>query len=331
MLEASSRLLKLLSLLQTRRDWAGDELADRLEVSGRTVRRDIERLRMLGYPVTSLTGPAGGYRLEAGTAMPPLLLDDDEAVAIAVGLRTAAGASITGIEETSVRALVKLEQILPARLRRRVNALQSVTSTLAPAGPRVDPDTLAVIAAACRDRERLRFGYRARDGETSRRLAEPHSLVHLGQRWYLVAFDCGRDDWRTFRVDRIERPSPAAQRFTPRDLPHKDPARFVADNLSGATYRYQAKVTLHVPAEEAARLIPRFGGRVEPLDERSCEYWTSDDHLDWLAVRIGMIGVAFEVHEPPELVERVRELGERFARAGGGLAATPDGARGAGG
>ncbi len=315
MIETSSRLLKLLSLLQTRRDWPGDELAGRLEVSGRTVRRDIERLRLLGYPVTSLTGPAGGYRLEAGTAMPPLLLDDDEAVAIAVGLRTAAGAAITGIEETSIRALVKLEQILPARLRRRVNALQSITSTLAPPGPRVDPETLAVIAAACRDRERLRFRYTARDGEGSRRLAEPHSLVHLSARWYLLAFDCGRDDWRTFRVDRIDQPSLAAQRFTPRELPHKDPARFVADNLSGATYRYQARVTLHVPASEAARLVPRFGGRIEPVDDATCEYRASDDHLDWLAVRIAMIGAEFEVHEPPELVERVRRLADRCARA----------------
>src|SRR3954447_5276985 len=190
MSETSARLLKLLSLLQTRRDWPGEELARRLEVSCRTVRRDVERLRGLGYPAAAVRGPAGGYRLHAGPAMPPLLLDDDEAVAIAVGLRTAARASVTGIEETSVRALVKLEQVLPSHLRRRVNALQTATVTLATSGsPTVDPETLTAIAGACRDRERLRFDYRGRDGIESRRIVEPHTLVNLGRRWYLVAWD----------------------------------------------------------------------------------------------------------------------------------------------
>ena len=203
----SSRLLTLLSLLQGRRDWPGAELADRLEVSGRTVRRDVDRLRELGYPVESLTGPAGGYRLAAGTALPPLLLDDDEAIAIAVGLRTAARTSVTGIEETSVRALVKLEQVLPSHLRRRVQALQSATMTLERGGgPTADPQVLTQIAAACRDRERLRFGYEGRDGARTRREVEPHSLVNVGRRWYLVAWDCGRRDWRTFRIDRLTRP-----------------------------------------------------------------------------------------------------------------------------
>src|SRR5919109_4682178 len=201
--ETSSRLLKLLSLLQARRDWQGAELADRLEVSPRTIRRDVERLRTLGYPVESLTGPAGGYRLRAGTAMPPLLLDEDEAIAIAVGLRTAARASVTGIEETSIRALVKLEQVLPAHLRRRVAALGSATIAPPVAGPTVDPRQLIAIAAACRDRECLRFAYRSRDGSDSRREVEPHSLVNLGWRWYLLAWDRGREDWRSFRVDRL--------------------------------------------------------------------------------------------------------------------------------
>src|SRR5213592_826980 len=186
MTETSGRLLALLSLLQARRDWRGGELADRLEVSGRTVRRDVERLRRLGYPVESLTGPAGGYRLRAGTAMPPLLLDDDEAIAIAVGLRTAARASVTGIEETAVRALVKLEQVLPAHLRRRVSALGAATVALPSGGPTVDPQHLTVIAGACRDTECLRFAYRSRDGTDSRREVEPHSLVNHGRRWYLA-------------------------------------------------------------------------------------------------------------------------------------------------
>ena len=207
MSETSSRLLELLSLLQGRRDWPGAKLAERLEVSGRTIRRDIERLRALGYPVESLSGPAGGYRLRAGTAMPPLLLDDDEAIAIAVGLRTAARASVTGIEETSVRALVKLEQVLPAHLRRRVSALGSATIAPAGAGPTVDPQHLTVIAAACRDSEGLRFAYRSREGVDTRREVEPHSLVNLVRRWYLVAWDRRRENWRSFRVDRLSRPA----------------------------------------------------------------------------------------------------------------------------
>jgi len=229
----SSRLLTLLSLLQTRRDWPGHELADRLDVSGRTVRRDVDRLRELGYPVESLTGPAGGYRLAAGTALPPLLLDDDEAIAIAVGLRTAARASVTGIEETSVRALVKLEQVLPAHLRRRVQALQATTTTLTYGdGPTTDPQLLTQLAAACRDHERLRFGYEAREGEKTRREVEPHALVNAGRRWYLVAWDCGRRDWRTFRVDRLSRPHASGRFQAGRELPGKDPAAYVAQSLS---------------------------------------------------------------------------------------------------
>jgi len=312
----SGRLLKLLSLLQTRRDWPGAELADRLDVSPRTIRRDVERLRELGYPVEASTGPFGGYRLHAGTAMPPLLLDDDEAVAIAVGLRTAAGASVTGIEETAIRALVKLEQVLPSHLRRRVNALQSVTSTLPATGPLVDPEALTTIAGACRDRERLRFAYSARDATESRRLVEPHSLVNLGRRWYLVAWDCDRDDWRTFRVDRIERPSLAAVRFAARSLPgDADAAAYVAANLRQSPNRYNARITIQAPAAELAEQMPWLRESLTPLDEATCEYRPSDDSLHWLAMRVGMIGVDFEVHEPPELIDAVRALGERCRRA----------------
>src|ERR687890_936265 len=182
----SSRLLDLLSLLQARRDWPGAELAERLGVSGRTIRRDVSRLRGLGYPVESAPGPTGCYRLRAGTAMPPLLLDEDEAIAIAVGLRTAARASVTGIEETSIRALVKLEQVLPAHLRRRVAALGSATIVAPAGGPTVDPQHLTTIAGTCRDSECLRFGYRSRDGTPTRRDVEPHSLVNYWRRWYLV-------------------------------------------------------------------------------------------------------------------------------------------------
>src|SRR3954470_2906441 len=200
MLETSARLLRLISLLQARRDWTGPELAERLEVGVRTVRRDVDRLRRLGYPVQATPGVAGGYPLGVGASLPPLLLDEEEAVAVAVGLRTAVSGGVAGIEETSVRALAKLEQVLPGRLRRRVGALGAATVPYPATGPTVDPSTLATIAAACRDNERLRLRYRAHDGTASRRLLEPHRLVHTGRRWYLVAYDTDRADWRTFRV-----------------------------------------------------------------------------------------------------------------------------------
>jgi predicted DNA-binding transcriptional regulator YafY len=314
MSETSSRLLQLLSLLQGRRDWPGDELADRLEVSGRTIRRDIERLRRLGYPVESLTGPAGGYRLRAGSAMPPLLLDDEEAIAIAVGLRTAARASVTGIEETAVRALVKLEQVLPAHLRRRVAALGSATFTLPGAGPTVDPHHLTVIAAACRDSERLRFGYRSRDGTGSRRDVEPHSLVNHGRRWYLVAWDLRRDDWRTFRVDRMAQPASTGVRFTSRRLPSKDAAAYVQQSIAGAPNRFEAVVTLRAAAEEITSRVPLYWGTIDAIDAHSCRYTTGDDDLRWLALRILMLDVDFEVHEPPELLEHLDALALRLGR-----------------
>lgn len=311
----SSRLLTLLSMLQGRRDWPGRELESRLGVSRRTVRRDVERLRELGYPIESVSGPAGGYRLEAGTAMPPLLLDDEEAIAIAVGLRTAAGASVAGIEETSVRALVKLEQVLPRHLRRRVQALGAVASPGPRGGRLVDPQVLTVVASACRDRERLRFAYTNRGGEASRRLVEPRGLVNLGRRWYLLAWDCDRTDWRTFRLDRIETPAGAGGRCRDRELPGGvSDADYVAANLSRARARYDAHITVRCPAAELERrrwLV----GTVTPIDAVSCEYRTSESDLDWLAVTVAMLGHDFEVHEPPGLIERLTMIGERIGRA----------------
>jgi len=315
MSETASRLLELLSLLQGRRDWPGAELADRLGVSGRTIRRDIERLRELGYPVESLSGPAGGYRLRAGTAMPPLLLDDDEAIAIAVGLRTAARASVTGIEETSVRALVKLEQVLPAHLRRRVSALASATVAPAADGPTVDPAHLTVIAAACRDREVLRFAYRGRQGEETRREAEPHALVNLGRRWYLVAWDRRREDWRTFRVDRLSRPAATGARFTARTLPAKDAAAYVQRGISSAPSRFEARVTVRAPAQEMTRRLPSYWGKFRAIDAHSCEYRAGDDDLGWLAMRVAMLGADVDVHEPPELIAHLKALARRLDRA----------------
>jgi predicted DNA-binding transcriptional regulator YafY len=313
--DASSRLLDLLSLLQARREWPGPALAERLAVSGRTIRRDVERLRGLGYPVESLTGPAGGYRLRAGTAMPPLLLDEDEAIAIAVGLGTAARASVTGIEETSIRALVKLEQVLPAHLRRRVAALGSATIAAPVPGPTVDPQHLTTIAAACRDSECLRFHYRSRDGTATRREVEPHSLVNLGRRWYLAGWDRAREDWRTFRLDRLSRPAATGSRFTARPLPAADAAAYVSQSIATAVRRYEARVTVHAPAEEIAARMPFMAGALEPIDAHRCEYRTSDDNVEWLALRIVMLGVDVEVHEPPELIAELGALAGRLARA----------------
>ena len=312
MTPTSSRLLELLSLLQGRRDWPGNELADRLGVSGRTIRRDIDRLRQLGYPVQSLSGPAGGYRLRAGAAMPPLLLDDEEAVAIAVGLRTAARASVTGIDEAAVRALVKLEQVLPAHLRRRVGALSAATFTLPVDGPTVDPQHLSVIAAACRDSECVRFRYRSRDGTDSRRQVDPHALVNHGSRWYLLAWDRHRQDWRTFRLDRLVKPAATGVRFTRRRLPAKDAAAYVAQSIAARPNRFEARITLHVPAQDIASRIPARWGTIEPIDARTCRYTTGDDDVRWLALRIAMLGVEFEVHEPPELLEELRALALRL-------------------
>ena len=315
MSETSSRLLELLSLLQARRDWPGAELAQRLEVSARTIRRDMDRLRALGYPVESLTGPAGGYRLQAGTAMPPLLLDSDEAIAIAVGLRTAARASVAGIEEASIRALVKLEQVLPAHLRRRVGALGAATIAPSVSGPTVDPQHLTVIAAACRDSERLRFTYRSRDGTDTRREVEPHSLVNLGRRWYLVAWDRRREDWRTFRVDRLTRPAPTGTTFATRKLPAKDASAYVQRSIAGAPSRFEADVTVHASASEMTNRFASHWGTFEPIDDHTCKYRTGDNDIAWLAVRIAMLGVDFEVLGPPELAEHLRTLAERLERA----------------
>jgi predicted DNA-binding transcriptional regulator YafY len=249
--------------------------------------------------------------------MPPLLLDDDEAIAIAVGLRTAARASVEGIEETSVRALVKLEQVLPARLRRRVAALGAATVTAPGGGPTVDPQSLTVIAAACRDLECLRFAYRGRDGAESRREVEPHSLVNLGRRWYLLAWDRKREDWRTFRVDRLSTPASTGVRHARREPPAKDPAEYVARSISAAPQRYEARVTVKLSAEELRRWVPERWGDVEPLDETTCEYRTGDWDLGWLTMRIAMIGAEFVVHEPPELIDELRALSGRVARAVG--------------
>jgi len=314
-LETSARLLRLLSLLQSRRHWSGPELAERLGVTTRTVRADVERLRALGYPVEATPGVAGGYRLGVGAALPPLLLDDEEAVAVAVGLRTAAGGTVAGIEETSLRALTKLERMLPSRLRRRVAALQAYTLDAGAGGPTVDAELLALLAGACRDAERLRFDYVSHSGTAGRRVVEPHRVVFLRRRWYLVAWDVDRAGWRTFRVDRIEPRPPTGPRFTPREFPEPDVAAYVLRGVGAAMWRHWARVRLHAPAAEIERRWPNAPGRLTPETAATCVLEAGADTFEQLALHLGLLDVDFEVLDPPELAVAVRALGERYVRA----------------
>ncbi|MEU1122795.1 transcriptional regulator [Streptomyces sp. NPDC005899] len=317
MTDTSARLLKLLSLLQTPREWPGRELAERLDVTPRTIRRDIDRLRDLGYPVEASRGSVGGYRLVAGSAMPPLLLDDEEAVAIAVGLRAGAGHAIEGVDEASVRALAKLEQVLPSRLRHRVSSLQNATVPLTRGdGSTIDPRTLTTIASAVTGRERLRFAYRSGDGTASRRQTEPYRLVSTGSRWYLVAYDMDREDWRTFRVDRVSEPFPTGSRFTPRDLPTGSTAEFFARSMSRAQNDLHIDVTFRAPAGFVTARLPSHLGAVEATGEDSCRLRTvSSDSLEWVALRLALVDCEFEAHGPVQLVEYLDGLGSRLTRA----------------
>ncbi len=315
-----SRLLSLLSLLQIPREWPGSELARRLEVSPRTIRRDVERLRELGYPVVAARGAEGGYRLVAGAALPPLLLDDEEAVAIVVGLRGAAGHAVAGLGDAAVRALTKLEQVLPSRLRYRVGTLNTAIDPLPhQVGDTVDPAVLTTVAGAIANTERLRFAYRSYRGEESRRHVDPHRLVPFGRRWYLVAFDNDRDGWRVFRVDRMSEPFPTGARAAGRELPAEDAAGFVTESLCGLAPSHSAVVTVFAPAEKVdARL-----GEVEPIDGGRCLLRCHGDTVEWLAVGLTSLGHEFRVHEPVELADHLRELGQRALRAVGQPEAPP--------
>ena len=315
-LGTSARLLRLLSLLQTPRDWTGAELADRLEVSARTIRNDIDRLRALGYPVHATRGSIGGYRLEAGATLPPLLLDDEEAVAVAIGLRTATGGSVTGIEETSLRALAKLEQVLPPRLRSQVNTLQTYTLHIRHRpGPSVDPGILSELAAACRDHRGLRFDYADRRGQPTQRRTEPYRLVNWDQRWYLVVWDLDRADWRTFRVDRMRPGMSIAPRFTRRPLTDADVEGLMSRGAKAVARRFQARVIVHTTAMDLAARIGPWVGTVTAVDERSCILETGADSLESLAVYLGLLGTDFTVDGPPELVAGVQALAARYGRA----------------
>ncbi|BDT99370.1 helix-turn-helix transcriptional regulator [Nocardia sputorum] len=317
MLETSARLLRLLSLLQLRSDWTGPALAERLGVSTRTIRTDVERLRTLGYPVHATPGAAGGYRLGAGSAMPPLLLDDDEAVAVAVGLVTAANGAVTGIEETSVRALAKLQQVLPSRLRHRVDSLTAATVHVPGSGQStVDAAVLTAVAGAIRASERLRFDYESHDGTRSSRDAEPHRMVHWSGRWYLVAWDVGRRDWRTFRLDRITPKIPNGPRFTPRILSEEQIAERVQRGVGAATWRYRARVRMAAPAEVIRARLPA-AVEVEPDGPQHCVAQVGSDSPQLLTLYLGLADVEFEVLDSPALAEHLVAAAERFQRAAG--------------
>lgn len=313
MRETSTRLLELLSLLQDRRDWSGVELADRLGVSTRTVRRDVERLRDLGYPVGASQGTAG-YRLAAGASLPPLLLSDDEAVAVVVGLRTAAGGSVAGIEESSLGALTKLEQVLPARLRHRVETLHRATVRVGGGRetPPVSPDALVAIAEACRRHERIRFDYTTPHSGDSVRAVEPHNLVSFGRHWYLVAWDVDRADWRTFRVDRLTLRPTTGPRFTPRAIPEGGAAAYVSLQLSARAWPYQATFTLHEGAAAVADRIWPGMGAVEPVDDRTCLLHLGADSPWALVWMVTSTDIDFTLTSgPPELAHALRALATR--------------------
>ncbi|GAB1819728.1 helix-turn-helix transcriptional regulator [Herbidospora sp. RD11066] len=317
MANTSNRTLRLLSLLQTRRYWLGGELAERLGVSVRTLRRDVDRLRELGYPVESQRGVDGGYQLAAGAALPPLVIDDEEAVALAVGLQAAAQGAVEGIAESSVRALAKVVQVMPARLRHRVEALRTMTVPSGWSGsPRagIDPDILTAVALACRDQEQLRFSYTAADGRGSERLTEPHRLVCTGFRWYLVAYDLTRHDWRSFRVDRMTGPEKTGDRFRPRELPASDAAAFVKAGLENTPQPYRVEAVIEAPAEAVRERIGRWC-TVEAIGAGRCRMEMTTNSLDWPVMALGLVRAEFRVVHPPELAEQVREWGARFSRA----------------
>jgi predicted DNA-binding transcriptional regulator YafY len=318
-LDTSARLLRLLSLFQNRRDWTGTELADQLGVSTRTVRNDVERLRQLGYQVDATEGAAGGYRLGTSAVMPPLLLDDEEAVAVALGLHGAAGGSVGGIEEASVRALAKMRQLLPVPLRQRVSALEAFSVHATASGPTVDAELLTTLAGACRDQRQTRIDYRRHDGTETSRNIEPHRLVNAGRRWYLVAWDTGPEAWRTFRVDRIQLPrNHAGRRFVPRQLPDDDPAAYVINGVA-LSWPYQASVIAHANAETMLSRLPRHFV-VEPISENACRVQLSADTPQMLAAWLGMLGVDFDLEnsdEHSELIEHLRRTGRRYQRSAG--------------
>ncbi|MFC3491851.1 helix-turn-helix transcriptional regulator [Glycomyces rhizosphaerae] len=320
MAETSSRMLTLLSLLQARPTWPGPELAARLDVSERTVRRDVDRLRELGYRIAAVKGPHGGYRLEAGSALPPLLFDDEQAVALAVALRTVTGA---GLEAAAARALATVRQVLPSRLRHRIDALQ-VTAVPRRPEPVVDPDLLATLASAVRDRETLRFDYASNNSASNdnptRRRAEPHHLAIRNGRWYLVAWDLDREDWRVFRTDRITPRTPNGPRFTPREIPGDDVGAFINARFKGSNGTDSWPCTGEAVLAAPASAIAPFSddGLVEDLGPERSRITLGSWSWPALAAAIARFDADIEAVHPPELAQAFARLAARAAAAGDG-------------
>jgi len=309
------RVLRLLALLQRRPSWTAAELAAELGVTDRSVRRDVERLRAVGYPVHATAGVGGGYQLGAGTRLPPLLLDDEEAIATAVSLRLASGGTVAGTGEAALRALAKLDQVMPPRLRAEVRAVHAATETLVDPGVEIDAELLVTLARACRDAVRVRFRYTARAGDERERTVEPVRMVATDRRWYLMARDVDRDDWRTFRLDRMREAVATTWRFRPRE--HPDPVAYVQRSVTEAPYRYLARVRLHARPDQVRELVPPQVGRVEDERDGWCVLTAGGNDLDWLAVHVARLGFEAEVLEPPELREAAARLARRVAAMAG--------------
>ena len=325
MVDTAARLLRLLTLLQAHQHWSGAALADRLDVSTRTVRADVERLRSLGYDIHATPGVTGGYQLRARGTMPPLLLDDDEAVAVAVGLRTAVASGVAGIGEHATRAATKLEQLLPARLRHRLRTLSAAAETVPNLRDPVSSEVLATVAAACQRSEQLRLDYLDRHQVHTCRRVEPHRLVHVSGRWYLVAYDLDRNDWRSLRVDRISPKTPSGPRFTSRDLPGPDLATFITRGRMVAMWSYRAHVTVAAPAETVAARIPASAWSVQALDAQTSQLDAGAHSAEMLAVYLGALGLDFHIdpEQAPELAAAAATLTYRYAASTRGTAKRP--------
>jgi predicted DNA-binding transcriptional regulator YafY len=311
----TERVLRLLTLLQRRPVWTGPALAAELGVTDRCIRRDVERLRALGYPVNATQGVGGGYQLGAGKQLPPLLLDDEEAIATVVSLLLAAGGTVSGASEAALRTLAKLDQVLPPRLRSEVRTLQDATSTLPGGGVEVDGEILMTLARACRDAVRVRFGYADRAGGATSRTVEPVQLVATGRRWYLMAWDIDRDDWRTFRLDRMQQVETTTWRFRPRE--HPDPAAYVQQSVVASPYRYVAKVRVHATPATVREQVPPGVGSVVPASAGWSLLTVGGDDLDWLAAHLARLRHEVEILEPAELRDAAARMASRLAALAG--------------
>ena len=317
MLSASARLIRLLSLFQAQRMWTGAGLAARLEITERTLRRDVDRLRSLGYTVDSTSGVAGGYRLGAGTALPPLLLEDEEAIAVALGLGSAIVA--TGdIENASMRALAKLEQLMPPRLRRRLESVRASVVPVMRGKSAIRLKAVSLLADACTDRLELRFDYRDHHDAATARTVEPHRVVQTGQRWYLLAWDTARQDWRTFRLDRIVDPAATGARFAARKLPHGDLEAYMTHALTVSPYLHHACVVVHAPLQALEATLGWVGGKAQAVDAHRTRIETAANSLDALAVWLGCLGHPVDIESPPELAAHAALVAVRLGKMANG-------------